>query len=232
MKKLISIVFLLITLVVSIFAEVKIQGIKGDVRVRHGVSEEWTTTKIGDALNLDDAIKVGEKSLAILLVDGSKKVIVTEKSIVDASDLRTLSQEDLLLKLAMDKVLSVPAQDRNNDLTPAHTAIIHGEKKSDTNRPKSTSIEAALMQLSGAKVLYNHSYYGTCILRVKDVFRINPALDVDIEYRLITAKSFEKSNLMSEALNEYNSIPLDKLKPQQKQLVLESIDRLKKKVSE
>ena len=232
MKKLISILILFTALTVSIFAEVKIQGIKGDVKVRHGVSEEWTITKVGDALNLDDAIKVGEKSVAILLVDGSKKVIVTEKSIVDASDLRTLSQEDLLLKLAMDKILSVPAQDRNNDLTPARTAIIHGEKKNDTHRPKTTSAVAALMQLSGAKVLYDHSYYGTCILRVKDVFRINPTLDADIEYKLITAKSFEKSNLMSEALNEYNSIPLNKLKPQQKQLVLESIDRLKKKVSE
>jgi hypothetical protein len=89
-----------------------------------------------------------------------------------------------------------------------------------------------LMQLSGAKILYDHSYYGTCILRVKDVFRINPALDVDVEYSLITAKAFEKSNLMSEALNEYTSIPLDKLKQQQKQWVLESIDRLKKKISE
>jgi hypothetical protein len=57
-------------------------------------------------------------------------------------------------------------------------------------------------------------------------------LDADIEYKLITARSFEKSNLLSEALNEYNSIPLNKLKPQQKQLVLESIDRLKKRVSE
>ena len=231
MKKLISILILFTAVTVSIFAEVKIQGIKGDVKVRHGVSEEWTITKVGDALNLDDAIKVGEKSVAILIVDGSKKVIVTEKSIVDASDLRILSQEDLLLKLAMDKILSVPALDRNNDLTPAHTAIIHGERN-DTHRPKTTSTEAALMQLSGAKVLYDHSYYGTCILRVKDVFRINPALDADIEYKLITARSFEKSNLLSEALNEYNSIPLNKLKPQQKQLVLESIDRLKKRVSE
>ena len=232
MKKLISILILFTSLTVSLFAEVKIQGINGNVKVRHGVSEEWIITKVGDALNLDDAIKVGEKSVAILIVDGSKKVIVTEKSIVDASDLRTLSQEDLLLKLAMDKILSVPAQDRNNDLTPAHTAIIHGERKNDTHRPKKTSTEAALMQLSGAKVLYDHSYYGTCILRVKDVFRINPALDADIEYKLITARSFEKSNLLSEALNEYNSIPLNKLKPQQKQLVLESIDRLKKRVSE
>lgn len=232
MKIKFSITILFIVLTVSIFAEVKMQGIKGDVKVRHGVSEEWITTKIGDTLSLDDAIKVGEKSLAILLVDASKKIIITAKSIIEVSDLRTLSQEDLLLKLAMDKILSVPAQDRNNDLTPARTAIIHGEKKSDTVHPKSTSTEAALMQLSGAKILYDHSYYGTCILRVKDVFRINPALDVDVEYSLITAKAFEKSNLMSEALNEYTSIPLDKLKQQQKQWVLESIDRLKKKISE
>jgi hypothetical protein len=232
MIKIFTITILFIVLTISIFAEVKMQGIKGDVKIRHGVSEEWTTTKIGDTLNLDDAIKVGEKSLAILLVDASKKIIITAKSIIEVSDLRTLSQEDLLLKLAMDKILSVPAQDRNNDLTPARTTIIHGEKKSDTIHPKPTSTEAALMQLSGAKVLYDHNYYGTCILRVKDVFRINPSLDADVEYSLITAKAFEKSNLLSEALNEYNSIPLDKLKPQQKQLVSESIDRLKKKVSE
>ncbi len=232
MNKLISIFTLLIALTLSSFADVKVQGIKGDVKVRHGVNEEWTAIKIGDVVNIEDAIMVGEKSSTVLLIDGTKKIAVAENSIVDVSDLRALSQEELLLKLAMDRILSVPTQDRDNDLTPARTTIIHGDKKESTQRPKTISTDIAIMQLNGAKVLYDNSYFGTCILRVKEVFRINPTIDIDLDYKLLTAKAFEKSNLPGEALNEYNSIPLDKLKPHQKQIVLQSIDRLKKKVNE
>jgi hypothetical protein len=232
MKNIILFLLLTFALTLTSLSAAKIILMKGEIKIRHSVSEDWTSCQIGDILNLEDAIKVGENSSTILLVDNTTKITLTEKTIIDISDLRMLSQEELLLKLAMDKILSVPQQDRDNDLMPARTTIIHGEKKDSHLRLNSNSPEFAQMQLKGTKILYNNSYFATCILRVKEVFRINPALDNSTEYKLLTAQSFEKTNLLGEALNEYNSIPLDNLKPQQKKLVLQNIERLKSKIGE
>ena len=116
----------------------------------------------------------------------------------------------------MYKILSVPPQDHDNDLSPARTTIIHGEKKDSPKSANNSSPEFAQMQLKGTKILYDNSYFATCILRVKEVFRTNPVLDNSIDYKLLTAQSFEKTNLLSDALNEYISIPIDNLKPHQK----------------
>ncbi|MBU2635722.1 MAG: hypothetical protein KJ963_01335 [Bacteroidetes bacterium] len=230
MKKIITFLILTSMLTVSLSAQLKVLTTKGDVKVRYGVSEEWKQLKAGDQINLADAIRTSSKSSAVIQIDNQKKIALNEKIIVEMADLRYLSQEELLLKLAMERILSVPPQDRDNDLIPARTTIIHGEKKSKVQLPIPNDI--AMMQLNGAKLLYDNNFYGTCAIRIKEVLRLNQNLSDVVNYKLMTANSLEKSNLFEEALNEYASLPFDQLTSPQKQIVQQNIDRLKKKIAE
>ncbi|MBU2472384.1 MAG: hypothetical protein KKF20_08270 [Bacteroidetes bacterium] len=230
MKKIITFLILTSMLTVSLSAQLKVLTTKGDVKVRYGVSEEWKQLKAGDQINLADAIRTSSKSSAVIQIDNQKKIALNEKTIVEMADLRYLSQEELLLKLAMERILSVPPQDRDNDLIPARTTIIHGEKKSKVQLPIPNDI--AMMQLNGAKLLYDNNFYGTCVIRIKEVLRLNQNLSDVVNYKLVTANSLEKSNLFEEALNEYASLPFDQLTSPQKQIVQQNIDRLKKKIAE
>lgn len=229
----ISLVLVLIFgLATNLFADIKLLSAKGDVKVRRGVSEQWQQIKAGEILNLDDAIFIGIKSTAAVSVDGQKKLILPEKTIVEISDLRYLSKEELLLKLAMDRIIAVPQQDRRNELIPAQTTVIHGEKKSETSVAVKPTVENALKMLNGAKMLFENNFYGTCALRVREVLRMYPTLENSIEYKLLTANSLEKVGLYDEALSEYVSIQSENLSGKQKQELHQKIERLKKKLGD
>ncbi len=231
-KKIILIAALIFGFTINIFPEIKLLSVKGDVKVRRGVNEQWQQIKTGDILNYDDAIFIGNKSAGTVSINGQKKIALPEKTIVEISDLRFLSKEELLLKLAMDRIIAVPQQDRRNELMPAQTTIIHGEKKSEKSAAVPNAfgtVENALKMLNGAKLLFDNKFYGTCALRVREVLRIHPTIDTGAEYKLLTANSLEKAELYDEALNEYVSIPLENISAKQKQTLQQNIERLKKK---
>lgn len=232
MKKINIVLILMLGFAINIFADIKLSSVKGDVKVRRGVSEQWQQIKTGDILNLEDAIFIGSKSAAAVSVDGQKKITLPEKTIVEMSDLRYLSKEELLLKLAMERIIAVPQQDRRDELMPAQTTVIHGEKKQETSAAVKPTVENALKMLNGAKLLFENNFYGTCALRVREVLRIHPTIETGIEYKLLTANSFEKAELFDEALSEYVSIQTENLSVKQRQTIQQNIERLKKRLGD
>jgi hypothetical protein len=101
--------------------EIKVQRLQGDVAVRHGVTEAWTTVAVGDVLRPDDTMKTGKKGSAVLVVPlksaGSMKhIALPPEVIVDLSDVRELSQEELMLKLTMERVRASSYQWKADEL--------------------------------------------------------------------------------------------------------------------
>ncbi len=232
MKKLILVVTLIIGLAINIFADIKLLSAKGDVKVRRGVGEQWQQIKAGEILQLDDAIFIGRKSTASISLDGQKKITLPERTIVEISDLRYLSKEELLLKLAMDRIIAVPQQDRKDGLMPAQTTVIHGEKKPETSAAAKPSVENALKILNGAKLLFENNFYGTCALRVREVLRIHPTIEGSIEYKLLAANSLEKAELYDEALSEYTAILYDAKIGSYRNSIEKKIEALKKTIND
>ncbi|RCK73560.1 MAG: hypothetical protein IGBAC_0008 [Ignavibacteriae bacterium] len=233
MKKLKIIWLILFVITTDIFPQIKLISVKGEVKIRKGVSEEWQSVKPTSLLNLEDAISIGLKSTAVIEIDGQRKITLPEQSIVEISDLRELSKDELLLKLAMDRILAVPQQDRKNDLIPAPSAVIHGEKKSNSELGiKKPNHDVAIKTLNGAKFLYGNNYYGTCALRIKEVLRLYPDLPKSTDYKIMTALALEKAELYEEALNELYLLDPGNLTAEQKSFVQSKIEKLKKKFSD
>lgn len=226
-------------MVVSVLAaaalagEMQVQKVQGDVSVRHGVTEVWNQVAVGDILRPDDSMKTGAGGSAVLLIplaDGSvKRVTLPAEVIVDMSDVRDLSPEELMLKLAMEKVRSSSYEWKNDELRVPNASVVHGANKAQGPVASENDIRFGKMQLRGTRVLYENGYYSTCALKSLEVFRLFPSLGSGFDDRLLVAEALEKAELRGEALNEYGSIlKLDSLTTDQANLVRSRMAALKR----
>lgn len=215
---------------------VVIQKLRGDVTVRHGVTEVWATVAPGDVLRPDDSMKIGKNGTALLVVnllkEGTqtvKRINLPPEVIVDISDIRNLSPEELMLKLTMEKVRASSYQWRNDELQIPNTSVVHGRNEDASSPPKENDPRTGELQLNGARVLYNNGFYSTCALKTMELFRLYPPLGERFENRLMMADALAQADLRSEALTEYSNLArTDGLTSQQQSLVDARIAKLRK----
>jgi hypothetical protein len=218
----------LITVVLLILAaqlragEAIIRTATGDVQVRRGVSEQWQTVVQGEKLAPDATVKIGARSTGVVEVDG-KSIRLPAETMVDMSDIRTLTKEELMLKLAMEKVRSSPYEWKENELNTTRTTVTHGADKSPHKNVKENDGPDGQFQMNGTKVLFEHSFYSTCALRSMEVMRRYPRLALVFDHRWRLAESLEKALLTREALNEYKAMDGMEVTPEQR-------DRINRKI--
>lgn len=190
-----------------------IQKATGDVSVRHGVTEQWTKAAVGDVLKPDDTMKTGKRGSAVLVgqvPDGttaaSRRITLPQEVIVDLSDIRDLSQEELMLKLTMEKVRASSYQWKSDALRIPNAAVVHGANGADAGTLQENDPGIGLLQWNGAKVLYSNGYYSTCVLKSMEIFRLYPSVGTTFENRMLVADALEKAALRGEALSEYGAL--------------------------
>ncbi len=207
--------------------QIKVLEVKGDVRVRHDVQQAWLPVRTGDVLKPNDSMKSGKRSGTTVLTEGKKRVTLPENVVIDLSDLRMLTREELLLKLAMEKVRTLP-QEQNDEPAIPEATVLHGTEKvpSYVAHPGD---ELGNLQLNGTRVLYNTGFYATCALKAKEVFRLYPGLLKKMEFRLMVASALEKESLRGEAITEYASLLNEGLSPSERETVQIRMARLKEK---
>ncbi len=208
-------------------AEIRVMALKGHVYVRHNVQEQWVPVARGDVLKPEDSMKSDEKSSSTLLVDGKTTVVLPEMAIIDLSDLRSLTREDLLLKLAMERIRSVPEKGSGDELNMPRTTIIHGPDVTQRHISAGTDPQIGLMQMKGTEVLFGSGFYETGVLKAKGLFRIHPELAMRMDDRLMVAKALETLKLKGEALEEYVQLRSEKLTDDQRDFVVQKIGELK-----
>ena len=215
---------------------VVIQKLRGDVTVRHGVTEVWANVAPGDALRPDDSMKIGKNGTALLVVNIQKggaqtvkRITLPPEVIVDISDIRNLTPEELMLKLTMEKVRASSYRWRNDELHIPNTSVVHGSNEEAAVPSKENDPRTGVLQLNGAHVLYNNGFYSTCALKTMELFRLYPSLGERFDNRLMMADALAQADLRSEALTEYSGLARSAgLTPQQKSLVEARIAKLKK----
>jgi hypothetical protein len=206
-------------------ADFVVKAVRGTVEVRRGVMEEWKKVKVGDLLKPEDSMRTGTGSSAVIEAD-KKKLTVPEMTILDISDVRQLSQEDFLLKLAMENILAVPPREKDELAIPSAT-VMHGTDMSKTDQPAISDMKVGEMELKGARVLYDNAYYATAVLKSKETLRMHPELKSNIDARLTIATAFEKMKLTKEAITEYSLLSKEDLPASTAKKVHQSLDKLK-----
>lgn len=227
------VVLLVLATLVAVAGGIQVQKAQGDVSVRQGVTEVWTRVAVGDILRPDDTMKTGPKGTAVLvvpMVTGAwKRILLPPEVIVDISDIRELSQDELMLKLTMEKVRSSSYEWKNEELNVPNASVVHGANKGTGVSPSENDPAVGLMQLNGTRVLYDNGFFSTCALKAMEVFRAYPDLAARFDNRLMVAEALERARLRGEAMNEYGSIlKMQGLTPGQQALVQARMVELKK----
>lgn len=215
--------------------EIVVQRIQGHVSIRHGVTEAWTGVQAGDVLRPDVTIKTGRRASAVIVRrsgDGNvpaRKIVLPEEVMLDISDIRDLSQEELMLKLTMEKVRASSYEWKKKELNLPNAPISHGPPKGPSQPPEPGELSVGVFQWNGAKVLYENGFYSTCALKAIDIIRRYPPLGERFENRLVVAEALEKANLHGEALQEYISLSAaENLTQGQQEMVRSRIAQLRK----
>jgi hypothetical protein len=213
--------------------DIVVQKAQGEVSVRHGVTEGWNRVAAGDVLKPGDTRRTGRRGNALIVVPaadgggGTRRITLPAEVIVDLSDVRELSQEELMLKLAMEKVRSTAPE--QEDLTTPHAAVVHGESRGPADAASENSPETGVMMLNGTRVLFANGFYPTCALKAMEVFRFYPGLAARFENRLLVAEALEKAKLKGDALSEYGGmLTLAGLTPAQESMIRERMAALRK----
>jgi hypothetical protein len=208
---------------------ITLQKAQGDVAVRAGVAETWSTARAGDILKPDATLRTGKNGSAIILLAASnRRVTLPPEVMVDISDIRELTQEELMLKLTMEKVRASSYEWKNKEMNLPNTTVAHGEAKERKESLVEPSPEAGVLQLNGSRALYDNGFYSTCALKTLDVLRRYPSLGT-FENRLLVAQALEKAHLKSEALNEYVALSMTPdLTAEHREFVRARIAQLKK----
>ncbi len=215
--------------------QVVIRKMQGDVTVRHGVTEVWAPVVQGDVLRPDDSMKTGKKGSALLVVSASgasapamKVISLPPEVIVDVSDIRDLTQEELMLKLTMEKVRASSYHWKNDELRIPNASVVHGQNQGGGAVPGENDPATGELQINGARVLFNNGYFSTCALRSMEIFRLYPQLGSVFDNRLMMADALAKANLRSEALSEYTELSrMGNLSQQQASLVHARMEALR-----
>jgi len=213
---------------------IAIQRAEGEVSVRHGVAEVWTRVAPGDLLRPNDTMRTGKGGNVVLLVRlgtdaAPKRITLPPHVIVDMSDIRELSQEELMLKLTMEQVRGSSYQWKNDGMAIPDAAVVHGAESAAPASLSENNIQTGRLQLNGVRVLYENGFFASCVLRAMQVFRLYPALSSSFEHRLMLAESMEKASLHGEALAEYGAVSrLEGLTPGQQQQVQSRLQTLRR----
>lgn len=226
------IAFLLTMLCASIVwggEQITLQKAQGEVLIRPGVAETWVKARAGEPLNPDATIKIGKQSTAVIVLPTlNKKIFLPSEVIVDISDIRQLTPEELMLKLTMERVRASSYEWKKKELDIPGTTAFRGEDRERSAAAGDGDLEVGRFQLNGTRVLYNNGFYSTSALRAMDVLRRYPPL-AQFENRLLIAEALEKAHLKGEALNEYISLSQrPDLTAEQRELVAAKIAQLKK----
>lgn len=209
---------------------ITLQRVQGDVSVRPGVTETWIKARTGDLLKADATVRTGQEGSALILLSSTtKRISLPPDVMVDISDIRDLTQEELMLKLTMEKVRASSYEWKNKEMNIPNTTVVHGDPKDKKESLTESNTNLGILQLNGARVLYENGFYSTSALKTLEILRQYPSLSSIYKNRLLVAEALEKANLKSEAMNEYVAISsLPNIKKDQKDLVQSRIAQLKK----
>jgi hypothetical protein len=215
--------------------DIIIQNVQGDVQVRQGVTEVWHQAAPGDVLKPDDTMRTGPKGKAVILVPSAtpqrtpKRVALPPDVMVDMSDVRDLSQEEVMLKLAMEKIRSSSYQPSQDGLNIPNASVVHGTNKAAGTPLVENELAIGILRLNGTRVLFENGFYSTCALKAMEVFRLFPPLAERFSARLLVAEALERAHLRGDALTEYGTmLTLSGLTAEQQSLIRQRMEQLRK----
>ena len=225
MKKLIIIIFLTAGMIGA--QTFKVGKVVGTVKAQIGVSENWQKVTTNSKLNYQTTV-LTDKGSSVTLNNGKDDIKIIGSSIVLLKGIKKITTDELLLALAMENLIDIPAK-KNNKKTSKNTAV-YGSELNGVDKSLSSKNNFGVMRLSGAKQIAENGYVESAIIEAMETYRKYPDTKGLSNYRIYFADLLLKKRLYDEALTEYNKISKLKLSSKEKLHVATQMKFLKMKL--
>lgn len=184
----------------------QIVSIRGDVKVRYGVEEEWHPAAKGMMLRYIDTILSGKNGMVLLKTSDQKTFILGANAVLDIADLRDIRQKDMFLFLMAQKVNRLETPNTKTRLRVGNVSVIHGSLNKATEKTDIDSTQAvawAALEKNAAVALLEQKYVTNSIIKLYQIInhygsRINLG-----EIYFYIGKGFEKINKTGQAIDAY-----------------------------
>jgi hypothetical protein len=184
----------------------KIQSVTGDVEIRLGMDETWQAAKADITLREIDTILTGKDGRVELKLSTGASFILGARSMLDISDLRNISEQDLFLWMMSSKVKSLDVKTEKQPVRIGNVSVVHGESKAP-GKPGivSTPVERIEYEKNGAMALYNYKLFPNCIIKMHRLLSTNvPPTDCG-EIHYVLGKSFAAIQKNGQAMDEFQT---------------------------
>jgi len=185
----------------------KIAEIRGDVRVRIGMEEEWRKAQVGMLLRELDTILSGENSSVVLVNERGLKFTLGNYAILDVADLRKIQERELFLYLMTLKVDKIPGQQEKTKIRVGNVSVVHGDLKQDTTPGDTANKDNDWYnyEINGAAALLDHQYYPNAIIKFTKIQnKYDPQRDRG-KIDFLIGQSFEALGDSGQARDSYQS---------------------------
>lgn len=201
------IIFLLTTgLLSSAEGSFTVERIEGEVVIRRGVDEAWQPVRVGTVVRPEDTIRTGKHSLVVMRRDDGTVYRIPAETLVDGADFRWMDRDELLLRLALEDMLSVPER-INGDRPIPRTTVLHGTARDRTDETEAVPTDPTVdYRINGARFLIESNYVASAILRIRETLRLYPEGEYRLGAMMLAAQSLESLELYEEAGRYYKTI--------------------------
>lgn len=189
-------------------AQVKITHISGEVKIRRGVEETWQVAVRGMLLKEIDTIQTGEGAEVTLEINSGESIKLGGNSILDISDLRKISEKEMLLFLMSKKIQKIEPRKQKTPLRVGNVSVVHGESKAEKNKATNTNLKKNIWrkETNGAKALFDFQYYTNTVIKLNKILSKYSSENDCGEIHYYLGRSFEALNKNGQAIDAYEVV--------------------------
>lgn len=181
----------------------EVEKIKGEVKYISSEQNNWQKVKTISSVSDNSIVSADNNSIAKIKGDD---LIFTLKdgAAINVSSIKLMSVDQLIMALALDKVMSAPRKKENNK---SESTSVYGDKLGAANEIIQTN-NFGIKRINGAKQLAENGFVESAIVSAKEIFRKYPEVAKDASNRIYFADLLYNKKLYDEALEEYNAIKM------------------------
>ena len=217
-------IILFLSIINLLFAQTyEVERIKGEVKYISAEQSNWQKVNNKTSVSGSTIISADHNSAARIKGDGLNFTL-KDGAAINVSNLKKMSTDELIMALALDKVMSAP---RKKEKNKSESTSVYGNDLGASGELILTS-DFGFKRIVGAKQLAENGFVESAIVSAKEIFRKYPDVAKDPDNRIYFANLLYDKKLYEEALEDYNSIKKLNLSNSQKVEVENKISAINK----
>ena len=207
-KNIIIYIFCFYLFGIAASVDVTVINVKGDVKIRYGVEEEWQPAKTGMILRDIDSIISGAGGQAKLKLNDGRIFELGGNSYLDIVDLKNIDKHELFLFLMSKKILEIKKPDTDDRIRISNVSVVHGNSKTSSKNDslENKSSDWSEQETNGAVSLYVQKFYPNTIVKLKKMISKYTVLNNQGKIFYYLAKSFNALDMKGQARENFQAV--------------------------